>query len=179
MGSQSEKPWCFACIRQLEVGSRCIIILLACILLFAGCPDSQRVGMDPPSMSGEYSGTYRVTYHLGESPRQVINQNYILWTFDEPYFYFRIDPALHTGYCFCRVHGEYALTEGLRLLPKVVTPDSALGCWLCDESEVPVGVFVRESKGDTMIFRLQEAATYKELKLIRTGAASASQGQIM
>ena len=176
MGSQSEKPLDFACIPQLELGSRRIIVSLACILLFAGCSESDRVGMDPPSMSRDYSGTYRVIYHLGDSTRQVINQNYILLTFDEPYFYFRIDPALHTGYCFCRVVLE--MTAG-GWQPIEVTIDYAVGCMQCDESEIPRGMFVRETIGDTLILKLQEAATLKELRLTRTGAASASPGRIM
>jgi len=103
-------------------------------------------------MSGNYSGIYSVTYNYRDTALQVTNWNYILLTFDEPYFYFRIDPALHTGYCFCRVVLE--MTAG-GWQPIEVTIDYAVGCMQCDESEIPRGMFVRETKGDSLVLKQQ------------------------
>ena len=162
MGSQSEKPWDLACIRQLEVGSLCFITSLACILLFAGCPDSGRAGMDPPSMSGNYSGIYSVTCNYRDTARQVTNWNYILLTYDGKYCHIRIDPTRHTGYCFCRVVLE--VTAG-GWQPIEVAIDYAVGCMQCDESKIPRGMFVRETIGDSLILKQQVDSAFMMFRL--------------
>ena len=162
-----------------QVRGLLLAVMFAGVLLAGGCPDPEYAGLVPPPMSGDYTGTYSVIHHWRDSIRQVTNWNYIQCTFDDVYYYFSIDSVKHTGYCFCRVVGEYGRREGLRLRARTVVPDVAAGCEQCDETEAPFGTFTYETRGDSSFFRLQDRDTFKELKLVKVGSDGAPRGRVM
>lgn len=144
------------------------LVLLAVILavgLVVGCADDIVLPEETPLL-GLYKGIYSVTRNYG-TPSEQVMQNNILWEFKEKLFYMELDSTNNTGDCFCHVSGEYGLTEGVRL--KVLTsgpPGSNLGCTSCEGNDDPDGTFVRLSSADTLILRLRDGGTFKEVKLL-------------
>lgn len=137
------------------------------LFLSGGCSDPGRVSSAPPPLTGEYEGVYRVTHNWGDSAHQFTASNNVLWTFDEWRYYFRIDSARHTGHCFCAVTGLYTLREGIHFQMITAVVDNVGGCRHCDPSEAPAGEFVRETKGDSLIFRRQADSLFIESRLLR------------
>ena len=148
--------------------SRRYVILLAYVLILSvGCSEPGTISINPPPLTGDYEGVYSVTHNWGDSVLQFTNWNNILWTFDDSHYYFRIDPSRHTGHCFCAVTGQYAMCEGFLLETINAEVDTEVGCSECDVSEAPWGVFVRETKGDSLILRRQADSVHMEMRLLR------------
>lgn len=149
-------------MRYLSVG-----LLAYFLLLSGGCSDPPTVDTAPPPLTGEYEGVYRVTHNWGDSIHHFSSWNYVLWTFDEWRYRFSIDSSRHTGHCFCAVTGLYALHEGIHFQVTTAVVDNVDGCRHCDESEIPSGKFVRETKGDSLILYRQADSVFMELRLLR------------
>lgn len=149
-------------MRYLSVG-----LLAYFLLLCVACTDHPIVDHAPPPLTGEYEGVFRVTHNWGDSAHQFTDWNNVLWIFDERQYRFRIDSAQHSGHCFCAVTGQYTLSEGIYFRSISAVVDTGAGCSECDESEAPAGEFVRETKGDSLIFGQLVDSVYKELRLLR------------
>lgn len=149
-------------MRYLSVG-----LFVYCLFLSGGCRAPGTISINPPPLTGDYEGAYRVTHNWGDSASAFTNWNYILWSFDNDHYSFRIDSARHSGHCFCTVKGQYTLGEGIYFQSISAVVDTGAGCSECDESEAPAGEFVRETKGDSLIFGQLVDSVYKELRLLR------------
>jgi len=146
-----------------------------------GCGSSVRCVRDivpeqDAPLEGEYYGSYSVTRDYG-TPSQETMMNNILWKFSDKLYWMNLDPENNTGDCFCRVHGEYVLTEGVRLkICTSVPAGSDLGCTSCESNDDPEGTFVRLSGGDTLILRLREGSTFKEIRLLKVAEEEEEEG---
>jgi len=136
-----------------------------------GCQSDIVLPPETP-LAGSYSGTYSyITDYKNPAAEQVITAE-VLFTFAETSFHMNLDTAaIEQQHCFCAVDGDYALTEGVRLKKydgqKGSQPDGKAGCQSCNSEEDPEGVFVRETKGDSLILKLQEGTTLKMLRLLK------------
>lgn len=107
-----------------------VFSILVVLALTFGCADDI-ILEDPPPLTGAYEGTYRVT--TSGDAEKVLEQP-IVWTFTDIQYNMRIDTTRRdemTDHSFCSNFGDYALTDGLRLVP--IRDDQPLG----GEIEVP------------------------------------------
>lgn len=93
-----------------------VFIGLVALALLFGCADDI-ILEEPPPLNGAYEGMYKVT--TSGNANKVFEQP-IIWTFTDEEYNMRIDTTRRdemTDHSFCSNFGEYALTDGLRLVP--------------------------------------------------------------
>ncbi|MFH1686860.1 MAG: hypothetical protein ABIE70_04990 [bacterium] len=145
-----------------------VTVLLAGLALIWGCASDIILEPEAP-LIGDYEGIYRVTTDFGSAAENV-DSSYVLVTFTTQTYIMRIDTArIDTAnqFCFCRVDGEYALTEGVRLREKHSLPDGEANCTSCNETHNPVGTFQRNNSGGMLILKNLAGTTFKEMELRR------------
>ncbi len=140
-----------------------VAALVAIVAVILGCASDIQLPKDR-LLKGDYEGTYTLTTNFG-APNQVTVYNYIFWTFTEKNYIMEIDVDNNTGKCFCRVDGLWRMDEGVRLQEQHSQPFGSAGCSACTQGENPVGIFVREWVADTLVLKLQDGTTFKELRL--------------
>ncbi len=140
-----------------------VIAFVAIVAVVLGCASDIQLPEDR-LLEGEYEGIYTLTINFG-SPSQETKSNYIFWTFFEKTYIMEIDVDNNTGFCFCRVDGLWRMDEGVRLQEQHSQPYSPASCEACDGNQNPSGMFVREWAADTLVLKLQDGTTFKELRL--------------
>ena len=140
-----------------------IAALVAIIVVILGCASDIQLPEDR-LLEGDYEGVYTMTTDFG-SPSQVTEYNHIFWTFLEKTYVMEIDVDNNTGHCFCRVDGLWRMDEGVRLQEEHSQPFAPADCNACNEDENPEGIFVREWAADTLVLKLQDGTTFKELRM--------------
>jgi hypothetical protein len=129
------------------------------ILAFAaGCADDI-VLEPPPSLKGNYEGSYTIKIL---STQQSTSED-IIWQFQDQFFFMNLDTAAFKSKCFCAVSGDYTLSEGVRLRVLASQPD--IPCTSCNAAENPDGLFVLDQSTATLRLTRQSGDTLKELLL--------------
>ncbi|MDH3892548.1 MAG: hypothetical protein OEV49_15895 [candidate division Zixibacteria bacterium] len=117
-------------------------------------------------LKGTYEGVYSYITNFGAGVDQVTIKSHVIFIFDETSYHMNLDTTYTEQECFCAVDGQYALTEGIRLKEENSGPEE--GCeGACNDELNPEGVFVRETKGDSLIMKLQEGTTLQMLRLLK------------
>jgi len=148
-----------------------LLVFLGCLAVLGlvfGCQSDIVLPPDTP-LVGSYVGTYTYSTNYGD---RVTQKNYTMqvrFVFGETSYHMNLDTSYQAEdtTCFCAVDGEYRLTEGVRLREEHHIPDEAYGCNSCNNHQNPEGVFVRETKGDSLILKLQEGTEFKMLRLLK------------
>ncbi len=140
-----------------------VVALVTIVTVILGCADDIQLP-EERLLEGDYKGTYALTTNFGAPSQQTVD-NHIFWTFFEKTYVMEIDVDNNTGKCFCRVAGLWRMDEGVRLQEQNSMPFGPAGCQACNENENPVGIFVREWVADTLVLKLQDGTTFKELRL--------------
>lgn len=147
-----------------------LITLTVLFAVICGCADDIVLYKEPP-LDGEYGGEYIVYINYGDPNTEDTVMNYIVITFNEEKanYIMETDLEKNTGWCFCRVDGQYLLTEGVRLQKQHSQPFDPAGCNACDDTQDPEGTFTREYKGDTLVLKLldEEHQMFKQLRIAK------------
>jgi hypothetical protein len=132
------------------------------VLVFAvGCADDI-VLEPPPSLKGNYVGTYTIKL----LSTQQSTTEHIIWQFQDQFFFMNLDSTQFGGKCFCAVSGDYTLGEGVRLRVLASQPDDDIAqCTSCNAAENPDGTFVLDQSTATLRLSRQSGDTLKELQL--------------
>jgi hypothetical protein len=148
--------------------NRFLVLMVALLLMVAtlGCLSDIVLPPETP-LKGTYEGVYSYITDYRNTKDEVTVKAHVIFIFDETAYHMNLDTAFTDQYCFCAVDGQYALTEGVRLKEHDSFPEE--GCkGACNHELNPDGTFVRETKGDSLILKLQEGTTLQMLRLLKT-----------
>jgi hypothetical protein len=158
-------------LKQEILSMNRLLVFLGCLIVLGvvfGCQSDIVLPPDAP-LAGSYVGTYTYIEDYRDPQTEKTYKMQVTFEFGETTYHMNLDTAYETEdtTCFCAVDGEYALTEGVRLREDFWVPDEAYGCNSCNETQNPEGVFVRETKGDSLILKLQDGTIFKMLRLLK------------
>ena len=147
-------------MKKLTLG----LAILALIILAVSCADDI-ILESPPSLQGEYHGTYAFTKNYsgsGGSP-QTLSVPVTKWVFTETGYNMKVDTTGDVA--FCSPFGRYTLTD------KVELRQTQNGCsgTVADETLNPAGDFTLRRPADSVVMTQvnQDLDAFIEIKLER------------